>query len=151
MKKGTCKHFTDEHLFTHCQAGIRYREVMSRLQPRAGAATKEPCVQANVGEYAAALTTLSAAPYGKSACCDKYEEPTATDIAAHQKKRQADLVEVRKIVPLLGRIKSEYQGKDWAGIQACPICHQQLFVQHFGVDDRTWGKCETTGCVAWLE
>lgn len=151
MHAGTCKYFTDEHLFSHCRAGVRYRDVMSVLPHLVGGEALLPCVKTRSQQAVPNFSSLPIANFQGQACCDKYEAPTSEDIAANQAKRAADMKEIRKIFPLIDRVKAAYQGKDWAGQQACPICAQQLFVQHFGATGRTWGKCETPHCIAWLE
>ena len=149
MKKGICKYFTDEHLFSHCKAGVRYRDVTPPLSLLMGRKAQLPCGNAK-DQVAATFVRFSPGSYAPSSC-DKYKEPTAADIAANRAKRKADKKQVQKIFLLIDRLKTQNRGKDWAGMQVCPICKQQLFVQHFGESGRTWGKCETPNCIAWLE
>ena len=64
-------------------------------------------------------------------------------------KRGAALREIKKVIPLIDRIKREKPGTDWSGVETCPIYQQRLYIHHFRVSGKSFGSCETPNCVAW--
>lgn len=64
-------------------------------------------------------------------------------------KRGAALREIKKVIPLIDRIKREKQGTDWSGMETCPICQQRLYIHYSRVSEKSFGSCETPNCVAW--
>lgn len=129
MRKGYCKHYTNEKLFTHCRAGVRYRDVSRR-------------------DFSL--------PAGEMSCCDekstceKLELPTDKELAENRAKRREDVKEVLKLFPFLARIKAVRDG-NWRGTEPCPICGNALEIEYFSTTGRTWGRCETRDCISWVE
>lgn len=67
-----------------------------------------------------------------------------------ESKRAAALWEIRKVLPLIDFIKQEKRGTNWSGTETCPICQQLILIHHFRESGKTWGRCSTKNCVAWM-
>lgn len=58
---------------------------------------------------------------------------------------------MKKMSPLISKIKRIHRGITWQGIKICPICDGKLHIRHSGYNGHVWGKCETENCVCWAE
>jgi hypothetical protein len=83
--------------------------------------------------------------------CSKCEMPDEEYIDSIESEINKSIERMEKIDPLVNRIKTKYKGKDWTGIEICPICGGKLHMSHVAYNGHTAGKCETVDCVAWLE
>jgi hypothetical protein len=41
--------------------------------------------------------------------------------------------------------------KSWQGIEECPVCKGRLRLSHAAYNGHVHGRCETEGCLAWME
>ncbi|MFN7929006.1 MAG: hypothetical protein U0Y68_13870, partial [Blastocatellia bacterium] len=113
---------------------------------------QKPCVQQESAHSPTTSHNLSPlTERARPSTCNKYDPLSEEEIIAKVKKRQADLQEVKKLFPFLIRFKAQHHGQDWSGMEVCPVCHQKLFIEYFGLTRTTGGKCETPSCLAWLE
>lgn len=133
MKAGTCRFFKGiQH--DQCDAGITYADK---------ARGQVPCIK-----------TYGHKPGVKTIPvwhCDKYTEPSAEEIAKSKAEMEAAMERMTKTFPLISRIKKEHKGESWKGVEACPVCGGKLHMTHSAFNGHVWGKCETAGCVAWME
>lgn len=141
LKAGCCKHFNGIGLSLRkgdggdkcCDAGINYRDLVGHTE--SGWETQLPCNK-------------------KFACdpveCDKYEEPTAEEIAADEA-----WVEARIDMTLKARaaIVQHTGGKRGvSGAIDCPACESgQLRFSVAGCNGHIHAACTTTGCLSWME
>ena len=147
MKTGTCIYFNGIQHDT-CEAGICYRKHVGGSPT--GWALRMPCIK----ETSRSLATLSPAQRAQVdnvVPCDKYMEPTKDQIAESDAIRDKAIVRLLKTLPLSMRIKTEHKGKNWAGIEECPVCLGKLHLSHSASNGHVWGKCETKDCVSWIE
>lgn len=91
------------------------------------------------------------AEHGPQGTCEKYEEPTAEDIAADDAAMEAAIARMKRTLPLCARIKAEHKGESWKGVETCPECGGKLHLSHAAMNGHVWGKCETENCLAWME
>lgn len=77
--------------------------------------------------------------------------PTAEEIEAHEKwakGRQSVLFTVLEgIMPW--RVK--WTGRTHDETIECPVCKGRLHLSISGYNGHVHGRCETSGCVAWME
>jgi hypothetical protein len=133
MKAGTCVHFNGIQNDA-CRAGVNYREHVGG--PDFGWARRMPCIL----------------KYAKDAVpCDKYQEPTPAQIAEREQVMNAAIDRMKLTYPLVERIRREHKGQSWKGVEECPVCKGKLHLSHAACNGHVWGKCETKGCVAWME
>lgn len=142
MQAGTCKHFNGlgfgpDSKSKTCDAGVCYRSLVGG--PDFGWAIRIPCHRRNKTDIV----------------CDKYQEPTAEEIAAFEKEIEAMIAkhdrEFKLLDPLIRDFKKKHKGKSASEVLECPICKGKLHLSIAAVNGHVWGKCETENCVAWME
>jgi len=52
---------------------------------------------------------------------------------------------------VMEKVKKEHEGESWQGVVECPVCKGKLHVSHAEYNGHVHGKCETEGCLAWME
>lgn len=132
MKRGSCKYFNGVQNKV-CDAGVNYRELVGG--PDAGWCRRMPCHKSD----------------GSSVVCEKRQDPTASEIAEHRAMIDAAMDRMKKVFPLISRVKREHKGTSWKGVEACPVCGGRLHMTHAATNGHVWGQCETSGCVSWME
>lgn len=145
MQKGLCKHSNGSFHNKTCLAGVCYRDVTP--DPDApGSALRLPCRTIPV------FTTPSQLDeFNKRGTCDKYEEPTQDDLDKYEQGIQTMMRNFEASLPLIGRVKKEHKGRDWQGVEECPVCKGKLFMTHAAYNGHVHGKCETADCLSWME
>lgn len=58
---------------------------------------------------------------------------------------------IKMIFSIIGEIKEEHSGTNDSGIKKCPACGKKLYWAISSYNDHTRGKCETSGCLGWME
>lgn len=122
---------------TTCEAGVEFKSV----QPVTGPTFRgQPCFLTDKGE-----SKPGALP------CEKLRRPTSEEIAAHEKwlaERMGRLGIVMKgIMPW----RQAHKGKSAQEVIECPACQGRLHLSISSYNGHVHGKCETDGCVAWME
>lgn len=144
MRPTTCKHFNG-HRNQTCEAGVRYDDVTP--DPKGvGCACRRPCQTEPFSQSAAHLDE-----HARRGSCDKLELPSKEDVEAHEKAVQRMMDNFRLSLSLTAKIKKDHKSEDWNGEEECPVCKGRLFIRHSGYNGHTWGKCQTTNCLAWIE
>lgn len=132
-RKGRCEHFTGvQHNI--CKAGIRYDSFEN--------GRVIPCI-----DVSSSLRPDAPTPH----TCDKFLAPTSDQIAARESEIKAHVDRFKKATPLISRIKKEQMGGNWSGVEVCPVCNGRLHMSHAAYNGHVWGKCETKGCLSWIE
>jgi len=126
MRTGKCVHFTGAQNEI-CKAGVRYDSLPpGRLQ----------CC------FDDAVRT-----------CEKYREPTAEEIAASEAEMEAALAKHRVVMTAIRpwRTWSKQNRVAKQEVIECPACQGRLHLSQAAYNGHVWGKCETAGCVEWME
>ena len=145
MKGKTCRHYNGSWHNKTCRAGVCYDDVTPDPE-KPGSAFRKPCQEAP-GPHG--LKVL--AETGPQGTCDKREWETAEDLAANEKAIEEAIERMEKVMPLVARVKEEHAGRSWKGVEVCPCCGGHLHLSHSGYNGHVWGKCETPGCLGWME
>lgn len=125
-----------------CRKGMAYDEVDKELRLPYRAAL--PCFEPDEVQ----LQRLA----GKPQCqCPHVQFPTPEETAAHEAEVQKCIDKTMQALAVVEPIRKEHKGKDWRGVLECPVCKGKLHVRHAGFNGHVWAKCETEGCVAWIE
>jgi hypothetical protein len=148
MRKGRCKFWNGAHNNTCCDAGVRYNSVVTQPTNPNGIAYRYPCVRV----WPIELTAQQMEHFSNKGHCDKYTEPTDEDIKSFEAEGEKLCRDIAKCAPLLQQNHKEHKGKNWAGKVDCPICNGKgtLQVRH-APNTHIWVKCETAGCIAWVQ
>ena len=131
MKKGTCKHFNGIQNDL-CLAGLNMREVTGG--DRAGWVKRAPC---NIFHE----TYIT---------CERFAEPTQAELDAEKAEWDKVLKRITTVMPVV----NEWRNKEPIGKQEiieCPACQGKLHLSQSDYNGHIHGKCETEGCVSWME
>lgn len=137
MKKGSCIHFTGIQKEC-CRAGVNYATVVGGKE--SGWAMRLPCWTSTM-DHAKDLQKVE---------CERYTEPTDSQIAVDKAETDALLARMRKVMPAV----SEWRKKAPRGKQEvieCPACGGRLHLSQSSYNGHVHGHCETDGCVRWME
>jgi hypothetical protein len=144
MQKGVCKHFTGLGLGgdygKRCNAGVCYRTHVGGSD--LGWAIRVPCI---LGHKMSSFDSSQVVP------CEKYEEPTAEEIAQFERETEAMIARQVKAFPLIEAMKREFEGQDATKSVECPVCKGKLTMTHAAYNGHVWGNCETADCLSWME
>ena len=140
-----CKHYNGWYHNDTCLAGVCYRDVTPRSD-EPGCAIRKPCQPIDTPHAKKVI-----AEDGPQGTCDKYEEHTAgeRDEIMAELNKHADML--RLTLPIVRRVKDEHKGHEWQGVVECPVCKGKLHLSHAAYNGHVWGRCETEGCVSWME
>jgi hypothetical protein len=131
IKHGTCKHFRGiQHQV--CDAGVDMREITGGAT--VGWVKRMPCHSAN------GLVE-----------CASYSEPTADEIAAEEAEWDMAWANMKKAQPLIRRLRAQYRKTGGQGVEVCPVCAGSLHWSVSSYNGHMHGKCETQGCLNWME
>lgn len=123
-----CHHFNGR-VNERCKVGILYSAVVNDTE------RSFPCCVERTG----------------SIKCDKFRLSTPEEEAEEEKAIQDSIDRTMKTIPIVKKIKQDHVGEDWKGIVECPICKGKLHLSHASINGHVWGRCETSGCVNWME
>ncbi len=135
----TCRHFNGVHRET-CAAGVNYHAVVG--EPQLGCMTRLPCVV--IGEPQG----------GPRAECAKWETPTREEATASVDSREAAM---KRHMSAFRKVhddaKAKGYGRNHGGVAetTCPVCSGHLRYAVAAVNGHIHAKCETEGCVSWME
>lgn len=88
-----CKHHNGSFVNTHCDAGVCYRDVTTEPDRQDGSAWRKPCIVARESDF---QNDGQREEYAKRGTCDKFELPTAEEVAADEVRWEAKLKETLK-------------------------------------------------------
>lgn len=132
MRKGTCKHFRGIYEDT-CEAGIVTRTLVGG--PDLGWGIRTPCHRHHTTDVT----------------CDLFEESTDEELAEYEAEFQRSIERMQLTLPVIQKIKKENEGQNASGVVECPICRGALHWSHAACNGHVWGRCETEGCLSWME
>jgi hypothetical protein len=132
-----CIHYrySDDHgnVYAECAAGIAYSTLPKLLK-------EKPCFLTEKGE-----SEPHAAP------CEKLRRPTPEEIAARAEWQKASMLRLTAVLHGIGDWRKKHKGKSHAEVVECPACKGRLHLSIAAYNGHVHGKCETEGCVAWME
>ena len=117
-----------------CEAGVRFDTL------RGTKFDQRPCFLDKSGE-----SKPDAIP------CPHLRKPTPAEIEAHEGW-------INERMGLLGTVmqgilpwRNAHKGKSASEVVECPACKGRLHLSISGYNGHVHGRCETTGCVSWME
>lgn len=123
-----CVHFTGVQNDT-CKAGIKYAQFRPMKQGL-------PCIK-----FRDESPPL----------CDRRESPTPEAVQKEINDWEALDKRFQTTLPIIERLKREHKGQSWRGVEPCPICGKNLHLSIAGYNGHVHGRCETDGCLNWME
>lgn len=116
-----------------CKAGVRVREVFGDAP---GIILRLPC---------------SYTPGGSPMACDRFEPQTVAEIREEDAGADVAIARFMTTQSLIASVKKDHKGTDWCGEKECPVCQGTLHMSHAAYNGHVHGRCETEGCLAWME
>jgi hypothetical protein len=152
MKHGTCIHFNGVQN-DQCKRGISY-EVNWPNGPK-------PCIlfihkserggtYLKPGEKPAETKPFGRASEAKP--CPFRKEPTSEEVQADREESERCLQRTMAAIKVAGawRVKPK-PAADRHEVVECPVCNGRLHLGQSAYNGHVHGKCETEGCVSWME
>lgn len=147
-KHGQCKHFngTQHDL---CDRGVRYEQFSPGI----------PCIKwtpisARGGTYLEpGEEPAERRPWkyeGKP--CPFYEEPSDAEVQAEREKMERAFANVKVALAVASTWRTRLKPTvDRHDVIECPVCKGRLHLSQSSYNGHVHGKCETEGCVSWME
>lgn len=129
MRPGVCKHFNGIQHAT-CVAGLNIRSVTGGDD--FGWARRIPCF----------------AEHGTK--CERYEDLAPEDLAKEEAEFQKLVDQMTKAAPFIREMKAKHK-RGGSGVAECPVCGGRLHWSIAACNGHMHGKCETGGCLDWME
>jgi len=130
---GWCIHFQSMDRHKICEAGVAYKQF------REGGMHRMPCFLNEGKEKPDALP------------CEHLRLPTADEIAAHKKWADARMNLLGTVMTGIMPWRKAHKGKSASEVIECPGCKGRLHLMIAAYNGHVHGKCETSGCVSWME
>jgi len=130
-ERRTCKHFNGVQNKT-CKAGVVYDDIE---REKDGVPLSLPCLKLGPREQAS---------------CSHFIEPSDEEYAEEGRRVEASMARMRTVMPVV----AEWRKKPPRGkgeIIECPACKGRLHLSQAASNGHVWGRCETAGCVSWIE
>ena len=118
-----------------CGAGVDMRKTWNGVK-----FDKRPCFLDDEGN-----SKLDAMP------CEHLRRPTSEEIAEHEAWCEARMDNLRVVMIGISDWRKKHKGKSHAEVIECPACKGRLHLSIAAVNGHVHGKCETDGCVSWME
>lgn len=116
-----------------CAAGVVLNELTGR-EP--GCGLKKPCSWLDDGEPVE---------------CKHFQPTPIEQLIADDGEMDASLARFMLVGPLVRKIKEQHKGKSWSGVEECPACKGELHISHAASNGHVHGRCDTEGCLSWME
>lgn len=89
---------------------------------------------------------------GETVECPKRQWPTDEEVKAELDEHAAHTKKFMAVLPIIQRLKKDYAGKNWSGVEPCPVCGGKLHLSIAGAyNGHVHGSCETPDCLRWME
>lgn len=127
-----------------CGAGVVFDE-LAKVEELgfSGCALRLPCIRSHHDP---------ANRKGQPLCeCPKLRWPTSEESEAHEREIKESIERTNAAMKAVTPIRAKWKGQNWSGTVECPVCKGTLNVRHAGSNGHVWAKCNTEGCVAWIE
>lgn len=158
MNKGKCIHYNGVQNEC-CKAGVEYRTAFG---PRPGVMLRMPCFLYDErpahgrGTYikpGEAVVRKEIDRRGEAMIpCDKFLEPT--DAQVEQDRIETEAHSAKTLAAIKVASAWRVNGRptqDRREVVECPICKSRLHLSQSAYNGHVHGRCETFGCVNWME
>jgi hypothetical protein len=130
---GWCIHFRSIGQFDTCEVGVSYNDFHGT--PFA----ERPCF------------LLKGKPKPGAKSCPHLRLPTAEEMAAHEIWVQGHMGKVATVMKGIAPWRQKHKGKSAREVVECPACRGRLHLSIAAYNGHVHGRCETDGCVNWME
>lgn len=158
MKQGTCKHYNGI-MHEICDAGVNYNKQFGS-QP--GVLLRLPCIQFEVRPQGKKGTYIGLDDIPvrnefdrrgqQEGSCDKLQLPTDAEIRADQEDAAARMDRLKLALSAASAWRTKGRPThSRAETITCPACGGKLHLSQLSYNGHVHGRCETPGCVSWME
>ena len=131
---GWCIHYrAPRDQVTSCEAGVEYATFHATKFER------RPCFLDQRGQSKPGAVT-----------CQHLRRPTPEEIAAHAQWTKAHIDRLTTVMLGIADWRKRHRGRAAAETVECPACKGRLHLSIAG-NGHTRGRCETEGCVSWMQ
>lgn len=161
MNRGQCIHWNglrgdDDHC---CGAGVNYTQAFG---PAMGMFLRLPCVRFQElpahgrGTYIKAGEPTVLKEFDRRGQvmvpCDKFREPTEEEIQRDRADTDASFERTMVALKVAGQWRVRPKpAQNRREIVECPVCKGRLHLSQSAYNGHVHGRCETEGCVSWME
>ena len=131
-RAGWCIHFQDMTRNDFCEEGVRYSTLPNMFN-------QKPCFMSNA---------LTADDRLKS--CPKFRGPTQDEIVAHEAWATGRLAKTLAVMESIKPWRDAHRNESFAEVVDCAACKGKLHLS-IARNGHVHGRCETDGCVSWME
>jgi len=131
-----CRHYLGYH--EGCAKGVDIDAISAPLD---GMAYRQPC------RYMSSSSTDTWTPVP----CEQKELYSIEELKQDDAEMDIRMANTIKTLAVAAEVKLEHAGKDWQGVKPCPVCDGKLHLSHSSYNGHVHGRCETEGCVSWME
>ncbi len=115
---------------TTCEAGVEYAPLRGPHQP---------CF----------LTKGESRPGALD--CPNLRRPTAEEITAHEEWSERRMKKFFAVLADIAPWRAKHKGRSHSEVVECPACKGRLHLSIAAYNGHVHGRCETEGCVSWME
>ena len=83
--------------------------------------------------------------------CEHLRRPTPEEIAADEVWTKQQMDTLSTVLLGIADWRQKHEGRSYAEIIECPACKGRLHLSIAAYNGHVHGRCETDGCVAWME
>lgn len=83
--------------------------------------------------------------------CERLRLPTAEEIAAHNEWSHMRMETLRTVMLGIQPWRVAHKGQSASEVVECPACKGHLHLSIAAYNGHVHGRCETDGCVSWME
>lgn len=83
--------------------------------------------------------------------CEHLRRPTHDEIAAHEEWVAARMNKFGVVMTGIRPWRDAHKGKSASEVVECPACSGRLHLSIAAYNGHVHGRCETAGCVSWME
>lgn len=121
---------------TSCEKGVEY----STFRGEGKTHGMQPCFLTEKGE-----SKPDALP------CEHLRRPTPEEIAEHETWIEAHMNKMRLVMTTIRPWRAAHKGQNFGEVVDCPACQGRLHLSIAAYNGHVHGRCETVGCVSWME
>lgn len=122
-----------------CDAGVRYGDIAGKDD--LGIVRRLPCF----------LNEKQQPAHAEAVSCPKFRAPTQEEIKAHEEWVEKRMGRLRTVMLGIASWREAHKGQSCDEVVECPACGGRLHLSIAAYNGHVHGKCETAGCVSWME
>lgn len=83
--------------------------------------------------------------------CEHLRLPSAAEIAEFERETEEEIQNFETVLRIVNPWRKQHARTDHHEVIACPKCNGKLHLSINSYNSHVWGKCDTDGCLEWME